>query len=156
MNYFDYFNNFWLENEREPFSTSEIALFHFLLYEGNRQRWKMPLRCSTAMIAYRLKTTKQNILKARDALSDRGIISYEKGSKTDSPARYLLLHSSDSFTTGQVSQLAPQSISQLTTQLTPQLTSKLTTEDTSELTKPLAHINNNTALPAPPQTAVFS
>lgn len=91
MSIFDLFVPFWQESERMPFSTAEAALYHYLLYEANRNHWVMPIRCSTAIVCYRLSTSKQNIQKARDALKQRGLIDYKNGIGKRKPAEYTLL-----------------------------------------------------------------
>ncbi|MCF0185469.1 MAG: hypothetical protein HUJ98_03145 [Bacteroidaceae bacterium] len=104
--FFDYFNNFWEEARREPFSLSEVAVFHYLLNEANQRHWVMPFRCSTAMMCLTLGTTKQNVMKVREQLRNRGIISFEKGAGTNSPATYRLTIAGKNFTpqlTGQLS-----------------------------------------------------
>ena len=73
---YEYINRFWAEAERSPFNPSEVALYHYLLYEANRLRWNMPFACHTAIICVRLSTTKQNICKARQHLVERGLIEF--------------------------------------------------------------------------------
>lgn len=95
MNIFNLFVPFWQDSEREPFSTTEAALYHYLLYEANRNHWVMPVRCSTTIICFCLSTTRQNIQKARDALKARGYIDYKAGIGKRKPAEYTLLRLSD-------------------------------------------------------------
>jgi len=68
MNIYELLNRFWLENEYDPCSATEIALYFFLLNKANTRRWKMPFRCSTELIRMQLSTTRQNVLKAREGL----------------------------------------------------------------------------------------
>lgn len=91
MKIFDFFIPFWQESERQPFSTTEAALYNYLLYEANRNYWAMPIRCSTAFVCYRLSTTRQNIQKARETLKLRGLIDYKNGFGKRKPAEYTLL-----------------------------------------------------------------
>lgn len=49
---YDYINRFWAEAERNPFNPTEVALYHYLLYEANRLRWNMPFACHTAILVY--------------------------------------------------------------------------------------------------------
>lgn len=100
--FFEYLNNFWEEARREPFSISEIALFHYLFNEANHHHWEMPIKCNTAIMSYTMRTTKQNIMKAREGLRTRGILIYEKGSGTNSPPQYRLLTRQEKYT-GQLS-----------------------------------------------------
>ena len=65
MGIYDYMNHFWFENENDPCSLSEGVLYFYLLYEANRQHWVTPFKVSTQMLAARLNTSKQNVMKAR-------------------------------------------------------------------------------------------
>ncbi len=93
MNLFHYINLFWQEDAKQPFSVSEAALYFYLLWEANTQRWKMPIRCNTTIICFRLKTSRQNVEGAREKLQNRNMISFEKGTGKDNPATYELLTS---------------------------------------------------------------
>ena len=87
---YDYINRFWPEAERSPFNPTEVALYHYLLYEANRLRWNMPFACHTAILCVRLSTTKQNISKARQHLKERGLIDCQVGTGIHIPALYSL------------------------------------------------------------------
>lgn len=115
MSIYDYLYRFWQESEHSPWSTTEAALYCLLLYEANRNYWKMPVCLHTSMIRFLLNTSKQNVLKAREELQQRGYIRYESGKGIETPAKYYLL----------------------TAQLTPPLTTQLTPPLTTELTEPL-------------------
>lgn len=91
MSIFDYLISFWQESDKMPFSTSEAAVYHHLLYEANRNHWVMPIRCSTVIMCHRLSTSRQNIQKARESLKQRGYIDYVKGIGKRKPAEYTLL-----------------------------------------------------------------
>lgn len=122
MGIYDYMNHFWFENENDPCSLSEATLYFYLLYEANRQHWASPFKVSTQMLAARLNTSKQNVMKARDGLRKRGLIDFSKGE--GKPALYTLC----------LSEEQSQSLSQLMTQ---QLTESLA----SELPQSLPHSN---------------
>ena len=113
MKYFDYFNHFWDECRREPFTLSEISMFHYLLNEANHQRWQMPIRCNTSIMCLMMKTSKQNIVKARDHLKARGIIDFESGKGTNSPPLYTLLDATTPANVKNASQLSGQLSGQL-------------------------------------------
>ena len=49
MNLYELSNRFWQENEYEPFSVSEVALYFYLLHRANSP---------TAMISCHLKTSR--------------------------------------------------------------------------------------------------
>ena len=121
MSIFELMNNFWFRNENEPCSLSEMALYHYFLFEANRQHWVMPFKVSTQMIQARLNTSKQNVMKAREALMKRGLINYSKGEGKGKPALYTL-HLD-----------APENKETLSQQLSQPLTQKLP----HELTRPL-------------------
>ena len=91
MSIYDYLIYFWQKNEYDQCSLSEIALYFCLLHEANRQHWTSPFKASTQMLMARLGTSKQNVMKARDALMRRGLISYVKGDGKGKPALYTLL-----------------------------------------------------------------
>ncbi len=131
MNLYELSNRFWQENEYEPFSTSDIALYFYLLHRANSRRWQMPLRCPTAMICCHLKTTRQNIVKAREALRQRGFISFTPGKGKDTPSLYTIVENPDT------AQSAPLP-SELSDELSGQLSDKMTDELTGELTRGLS------------------
>ena len=91
MSIYDYLICFWQKNEYDQCSLSEIALYFCLLNEANRQHWVSPFKASTQMLIARLGTSKQNVMKARDSLMRRGLISYVKGDGKGKPALYTLL-----------------------------------------------------------------
>ena len=126
MNLYELSNRFWQENEYEPFSVSEVALYFYLLHRANSRRWQMPLRCPTTMICCHLKTTRQNIVKAREALRRRGFLSFTPGKGKDAPSLYTIVGNPDPLS-------AP-----LSDELSGQLSDKITDESTGELTHALS------------------
>ena len=121
MSIYDYLICFWQKNEYDQCSLSEIALYFCLLNEANRQHWVSPFKASTQMLIARLGTSKQNVMKARDCLMRRGLISYVKGDGKGKPALYTLLISSADD--GGQSQEFTQPLTQKTT---PVLTQRVT------------------------------
>ena len=91
MSIYDFLMLFWLRNEYDQCSLSEVALYFCLLHEANRQHWVSPFKVSTQMLTARLGTSKQNVMKARDSLMRRGLINYVKGDGKGKPAMYTLL-----------------------------------------------------------------
>lgn len=86
MNMFNLVSRFWRAVEEEAFTPSEAALYFYLLHKANTQKWQMPIRCPTSTVCAFLSTTKQNVMKAREGLRQRGFIEYHPGSGThDSP-----------------------------------------------------------------------
>lgn len=131
MSIYDYLIYFWLKNEYDQCSLSEIALYFCLLHEANRQHWASPFKVSTQMLMARLATSKQNIMKAREGLMRRGLISYVKGDGKGKPAVYkLLLNSTEN---GQQAQALSQ---QLTQKMTPVMTQPVTESLTPALPLP--------------------
>ena len=122
MNIYELLNRFWLENEYDPCSTTEIALYFFLLNKANTRRWKMPFRCSTELIRMQLSTTRHNVLKAREGLHKKGFISFTTGTSKGNYAQYSIIDCTTQFTV----------------QATDELTDKITDAITGELTEPLS------------------
>ncbi len=91
MSIYDYLIYFWLRNEYDQCSLSEIALYFCLLHEANRQHWASPFKASTQMLMARIGTSKPNIMKAREGLMRRGLIAFTKGDGKGRPALYTLL-----------------------------------------------------------------
>ena len=86
MNIFNLVLRFWQSAQEEAFTPSEAALYFYLLHKANTQKWQMPIRCPTSTVCAFLSTTKQNVMKAREGLRQRGFIEYHPGSGThDSP-----------------------------------------------------------------------
>lgn len=70
---------FWRENEYEPFSTAEIAMYFFLIDRANRRRREMPFKCPTSAVSAAIKVTRQTVVNARESLRERKLITYSKG-----------------------------------------------------------------------------
>ncbi|WP_065219627.1 MULTISPECIES: DUF7833 domain-containing protein [Butyricimonas] len=82
---------FWRENEYEPFSTAEIALYFFLINRANSRRWQMPFKCPTSVISTAIQTTRQTVVNARESLRVRNFITYTKGTGKGSHPMYSLV-----------------------------------------------------------------
>lgn len=82
---------FWRENEYEPFSTAEIALYFFLINRANSRRWQMPFKCPTSVISTAIQTTRQTVVNARESLRARNLITYTKGTGKGSHPMYSLV-----------------------------------------------------------------
>ena len=121
MSIYDYLIHFWLKNEYDQCSLSEIALYFCLLHEANRQHWVSPFKASTQMLMVRLGTSKPNIMKARESLMRRGLISYVKGDGKGKPALYTLLLNS-----AEKDQQSQEFTQPLTQKLTPVMTMQVT------------------------------
>lgn len=138
-NIYDLLNRFWMECERESFTASETALFHFLLYRANRMRWKMPVIGNTAVICSMLSISRQTLCKSREGLVQRGVINFKKGVGPRSSAEYTLLwvDSSNLECVGDNCANSCGLTHDLTHGLTQDGTQQLTQESTQVLTRKL-------------------
>lgn len=91
VNIYGLINSFWRENEYEPFSTAEIALYFFLIDRANTRRWQMPFKCPTSIISTAIQVTRQTVVNARESLRERNIITYSKGTGKGSHPMYSLI-----------------------------------------------------------------
>ena len=91
MTYIDYMNQFWRASSLEYMSTSEVALYAFIVNECNQHRWNMPVPCSTVRICEMLHMSKQTLCTARKNLAKRGLISFTEGKSRHVPSKYSLL-----------------------------------------------------------------
>ena len=121
---FDYINSFWAHNAQKPCSTTEVALYFYLLNEVNHNHWNMPVKCCTELIRIRLKTTKQNIIKARNGLKEHGLIKFTKGRGKDDFASYILVYKLQNSSNSSKN-LKQMDTSELTNQLSEALSDKL-------------------------------
>lgn len=90
MKYLDLINRFWEENRSNRFTTSECTLYFYLLNEGNRKYWKMPFSCSSALIIAETGLTKSTLVRARDGLQTRKLISFTEGIQNSRAPTYLI------------------------------------------------------------------
>ena len=98
VNLYELTHEFWKESDYKPFSASAIALFFFLLDRANSRHWQMPLRCPTALICRSINSSKLTVLAARDALQQRGLIKFCKGSGKDNLPLYLIVTNPNDWT----------------------------------------------------------
>ena len=90
MNTIDFLNYFWLNNQYDPCSPSETALYHYLLFEAECHHWVMPFKIPTQMLTAYTGISKQGVNEARESLQKRGLITYSKGVGKGRPAHYSL------------------------------------------------------------------
>lgn len=98
MTYIDYMNQFWRASSLEYMSTSEVALYAFIVNECNQRRWNMPVPCSTVRICEVLHMSKQTLCTARRNLARRGLISFTDGKSRHVPSKYSLLEWTNNLT----------------------------------------------------------
>ncbi len=91
VNIYNLINSFWRENEYEPFSTAAIAMYFFLIDRANSRRWQMPFKCPTSVISTAIQVTRQTVVNAREALRERNLITYSKGTGKGSHPMYSLV-----------------------------------------------------------------
>lgn len=91
MNIYELTCHFWKEAEVQPFSPSESAMYFYLLHRANLQHWQMPVLCPTTTMCMTLGMTKQNVMKVRLSLVQRGMIEFVGGGGRSSPPSYTLL-----------------------------------------------------------------
>ncbi len=91
MKVIEFLNHFWSQNVYEPCSPSETTLLFYLLFEAERQQWKMPFKVPTQLLMAYTGISKQSINDAREGLMKRGLITYTKGVGKGRPALYSLV-----------------------------------------------------------------
>lgn len=91
MTYIDYMNQFWRLASAHSISTSEVALYAFLVNECNTRYWNMPVKCSTLYICEMLRMSKQTVITARKHLAEKGLIKFSNGKSRFLPSEYSLL-----------------------------------------------------------------
>ena len=91
MTYIDFMNQFWRVALDQPITTSEVALYAFLVNECNSRYWKMPVPCSTLYICNALRMSKQTVMTARRHLAEKGLILFTNGKSRFLPSEYSLL-----------------------------------------------------------------
>lgn len=119
MNIFNLVLRFWQSAQEEAFTPSEAALYFYLLHKANTQKWQMPIRCPTSTVCAFLSTTKQNVMKAREGLKQRGFIEYHPGSGTHDSPLYTLTENPSELSDRLPNELSPQLSGQLSNQLPP-------------------------------------
>ena len=123
MNMFSLVARFWRMAEDSGATTSEAALYFYLLNRANTQMWRMPIRCSTAIVCVYLNTSKQNVMKAREGLRRKGLITFTPGSGINDNPLYTLTESNGQLSgqmSGELSDKLPSQFSgQLSESLSP-------------------------------------
>lgn len=123
MNMFNLVARFWRMAEDSGSTTSEAALYFYLLNRANTQMWRMPIRCPTAIVCVYLNTSKQNVMKAREGLRRKGLITFTPGSGINDNPLYTLTESNEQLfgqMSGELSDKLPSQFSgQLSESLSP-------------------------------------
>lgn len=145
VNIYELMHAFWQENEYEPFSTAEIALFFFLLERANCRRWKMPFKCSTALVCRSIKVAKQTFLSARLKLNERGLIAFTQGKGNAMSPAYTVISEPDKWTNGKSDEQTENETEELTDSQTDSQTDTLPTyniKDNNIQNKDIISLNN--------------
>lgn len=130
VNIYELMTMFWRENDYEPFSTAEIALFFLLVGKCNSRHWKMPVKCATSVVCHAIKVSKQTAMNAREALRKRGIIRYTKGNGNANAPGYTIITDPKKWT----DELTIIKTDRLTDNQTIGKTESLTVSETNNLT----------------------
>lgn len=91
MNIYEQITLFWELHDMNHFTTSERELFFFLLKEGNKHYWEMPFSCPTQAVCLSLEISRATLVRARDGLRKRGVISFTVGAKYTVAPTYTIL-----------------------------------------------------------------
>lgn len=79
MTYLQLINRFWDVDRASPFTPCETRLYMLLLDVANRNRWEGELALTKEELATRLGVSPATLLRARERLSEAGMISYTQG-----------------------------------------------------------------------------
>lgn len=91
MGYIEHANRFWKMNEEERFTQSECILYFYLLNACNRNYWRSPFSVATTIITYATSLSKQTLMRAREGLKQRGLITFTKGVQNSSAPLYSII-----------------------------------------------------------------
>lgn len=83
MNYLELIRGFWRSHEEHSFSTTEIAVYFYLLEVCNICRWKNPFKRNNAKIEADLCISYNTLKNARNKLNQCGLIAFK--TKNGSP-----------------------------------------------------------------------
>jgi len=85
MTYLDLINSFWKQQRSQAFTTTEIALFFYLLNEANSNLWTEYFSVSTNLICSELEISKPTFIKARNKLKQKSCIDFYEGKRNSKP-----------------------------------------------------------------------
>ena len=81
MNYFDYENHFWREDDMENFSPTATRVYFYLLTLANRNFWQGDIVISDAQFSAKVGVALNSFKKGRTELINRKLIEIEQGGK---------------------------------------------------------------------------
>lgn len=91
MNYIELINDFWLCHIERRFSTTEIALYFYLLSVSNRLGWKNPFNQSNTQIMGELGISDKTLINARKVLQEAGLIEFVSGAYRRNTTMYNII-----------------------------------------------------------------
>lgn len=86
MNYILLINNFWRQHHEQPFSPNAQLLYMHLLRETNSRNWQQPLPISTTLMSATIGYSEHRVVKARQELAARSMITFTEGDKYRHPS----------------------------------------------------------------------
>ena len=78
MNYIELINQFWRLNEEHSFTTSEVAVYFYLLNTANRLSWKNPFNQSNGYIINALNISEPTLIRVRNNLKNYGLLDFKR------------------------------------------------------------------------------
>lgn len=81
MNYFDYENHFWREDETESFTPVQTRIYFYLLTLANRNYWQGDIVISDTQFSAKVGVTLNSFKRAKTDLQTRGLMTFEQGGK---------------------------------------------------------------------------
>lgn len=85
MTYIELINQFWELNQSIPFESLDAQVYMYLIYQCNKQYWNNPFQLPQRTIELELALSRRQIDKAKNRLSQRGLIRCQKGRGSASP-----------------------------------------------------------------------
>ena len=107
MDFFQLQDRFWQLDAQQSFTPAETRLYMYWLNRFNKEFWPGSLPRTVKQVAADLSMDEKTIDKARKALEERGLISYQAGNKKVS-AQWFLPAQVDRKNSGQTSKNSPQ------------------------------------------------
>lgn len=95
MNLYNLLYILWHRQRELNLSTTEIALFFFIVNKGNLKHWEFPVGITTKEICNTLHITEHTVAIARKHLAEAGLITFETGRNAFLPPRYSLTMQTD-------------------------------------------------------------
>jgi len=123
MSYIELINRFWVVHEGSQFSTTEIALYFYLLKLGNLCGWPDSIKRNNAKVQADLGVSYNTLSNARNRLKNAGIVDFRTKNGSPNVAYYLTFSKFDKVT------------SEVGEEVTIEVTTEVSTEVGGELNK---------------------